>query len=243
MHRGMSNSHIRCATILMVATAPRLCTPDVKEKPFSMKKKIYHSTTQKIHQSSKLTHLPHKRSDILPTTIHFAVKNWCMDTMISKHDETKQNCFAECPTGTNTVQRHWRWYAQRNGKIILNDNNIYQPLANTQNPSKLKNDKSTSQMKCTRQIVYTNIVHFWHHCLKHQTDKLTHSICAACSRKCLEKHSPQLTKQCTICNHRSPLTAQISHVERKLNTSKSDWLGAKFCLHCTKSHKNGLDKH
>ena len=46
MHRGMSNSHIHCATKLMVATAPRLCTPDVKQKPFSMKKKKTFDTRQ-----------------------------------------------------------------------------------------------------------------------------------------------------------------------------------------------------
>ena len=51
MHRGMSNSHIRCATILMVATAPRLCTPDVRQKPFSIKNKTF--TTRQHKRSIK----------------------------------------------------------------------------------------------------------------------------------------------------------------------------------------------
>ena len=53
--------------------------------------------------------------------------------------------------------------------------------------------------------------------------------------------STLLGAQCS--QQKKTMNAQISHEERKLNTSKSDWLGAKFCVHRARSHINGLDKH
>ena len=167
-----------------------------------------------------------------PSTLLWRTDAWI--TGFCKICESKQKCIAECPTRTFAVQQSWWWQRHHVSARPTWNKNLSQwkkhlALDNTKDPSKLKADTSTSQTIWYWRIVWTQTVSSRNHCTKQQIDKLR--ICWMLEKRRGEKVSIQQTKQCTICNCKSTLDAQISHVERTLNTSEWDWLGAKLYLH------------
>ena len=170
----------------------------------------------------------------------------------------KNACFAQCPMHTRSATELVVTMAPRlvmpnvtGTEISKNDRMFISPITHNthmnhqnsrrNNPSGKLSDRESSHADChltsdmqTKANMLHKTVRSWNYVPHHTpipkqimvtVQRVTHKTVL------ITKKPWDWALSVNITRENKKMNAQTSEVERKLNTSKSDWLGAKLCLH------------